>query len=314
MKIIIITQGISRVVKPLIASKFEIIGIIESAPRSKGKRILGLKNLVKSSFSFLHKKNSLSSFSKGRKIPYFYLTKDNTDKLVIWLNNLQPDILVVHLMSQLLKESIYNLPKFGTINLHGSYLPEYRGPNPDLWQYFDLVENPGCTVHFIDKGEDTGDIIIQERIHIPLGTKSPERLDLLIGKLGVKLLMNALDSIEHGNVKRYPQPQVSPTKRARNLRPEEHKVFIDWENWEILKIWNILRGTEVWLNALEQPRGIMKGQRWSIGNYEVITNKQEYEISKIYREKGHYFITCKGYKINLSIDFRISRFIKYIIS
>lgn len=84
-------------------------------------------------------------------------------ELESWVKSLSPDLIVVYSMSQLLKENIYSIPRFGTINLHPSYLPEYRGPNPIFWMYYNMEKQGGVTVHYIDQGEDTGNIILQKR-------------------------------------------------------------------------------------------------------------------------------------------------------
>ena len=271
MKILLITKGVSRLVKPLFGSKHEIIGIIESMPRdyqenAKSNLVL---NTVKAIYhKFKGQKQGLKFFCEKHGIPYNYICKGRDQVITQWVKGLNPDLVVVFSMSQLLKEELISVPKCGTINMHPSFLPEYRGANPDFWQYYNMEMNPGVTVHYVDKGEDTGDIIFQDRVHISLGTKSPERLDRLIGDVGVPLVLKAIKSIESGVAPRITQPLTSSTKRARNLKPEEHKSIIDWKNWPIERTWHVLRGTELWLNAIPQPKGIYSGQRWIVEEFE----------------------------------------------
>jgi len=209
-------------------------------------------------------------------------------------------------MSQLLTRDFLTITPLGVINLHPSLLPNYRGPNPDFWQYYDMEMNPGVTVHYVDPGEDTGDIIYQERMNISLGDKSPVRLDKLIGELGVSLLIKAIDSIAEGNAPRIPQPMQSPTVRARNLKPEEHTKLIDWYNWPVERVWHVLRGTELWLNAIEQPAGLMAGQRWSIRDYE----RTELRVG-VPSETGIYknrkCIFCNDGVVYVGIDFNLKK-------
>ncbi len=320
MKILIITQGISRLVPHLVNSSHKIVGIAESASRNCNKNSMQFK--VKSFFIklaafFLLPTNNLKLYCNTVKIPYFYITKDNSSDFIDWINCYNPDIIFVSGMSQLLKEEVFSIPKYGAINLHPSYLPEYRGPNPDFWQYYDKEINPGVTVHYIDKGEDTGDIICQERVHIPIGTKSPERLDILIGITGKNLVFKALSLIEMKMVNRVKQPKLSPTIRARNIDLHEHEDIIKWKSWDIETVWNLLRGTESWLNVIEQPGKLCffyHGQRWSIGGFEKITDfdLRKYELSRIYREEGAYFLACRDGKIYLSVNFQIKDTLKKI--
>ncbi|MGI6455390.1 MAG: formyltransferase family protein [bacterium] len=81
-----------------------------------------------------------------------------------WVREKNPDFICVKSMSQLLKENIFSIPKYGTINLHPSILPNYRGPNPLFWTMFNQECESGMTVHYINKGEDTGDILRQYTI------------------------------------------------------------------------------------------------------------------------------------------------------
>ena len=311
-KVIIITMGLSRIVKPIV-EQHNIVGIIECAPRNKSKNINKIIKILKTFYSLFNPlKKTLKSYTTSKKIPYYYMENGCDINLENWVKDKQPDVIVVYSMSQLLKENIFNIPKYKTINLHPAYLPKYRGPFPDFWQYYNMDLVGGVTVHYIDKGEDTGDIIYQEEYDIPLGTKSPDNNDLAIGKIGVKLLLKALDNID--DLPRIPQPQVSPTPRARNIKPEEHKNIIDWETWQTERIWHILRGTELWLNAIEQPKGVYKGQRWTIENYEKCELVPHYIPSKIYTENKKKFIATKDGKIYISIHFNMKNLIFYIIS
>lgn len=295
-------------VMPILNSGHELIGILESMPRGfdARKKKPRLLDLLKKIYNLARKENVfLPDFCRNRGIPYNFLWKGNSESVARWLRSLNPDLIVVFSMSQLLREEIMEIPRLGVINLHPSFLPEYRGPNPDFWQYHDMEMNPGVTIHYVDPGEDTGDIIYQERMSIPLGTKSPERLDKLIGELGVPLMLKALDAIAQGNAPRVLQPAQSPTKRARNLKIGEHKRIIDWERWPIEQIWHILRGTELWLDAISPPAGLLAGQRWSIMNYEKtdVTMGQLGTIGR-YKKRRCIFAREGVIYIDINFDFR----------
>lgn len=315
LKVLIITQGVSRVVEPLLKSNHEVIGFLESASRAGGdkdRRVLF--SVVKNIYSFFKKKVvSLESVAEEYKLPYRFMTSSDDPGLVEWVSELNPDVIVVFSMSQLLKEKIFSIPRYGTINLHPAMLPEYRGPNPDFWQYYNFELSPGVTVHYIDKGEDTGDIIYQERTEVPLGIKSPEQLDILIGRVGVSLILKALDAIKKNNAPKIKQPEISPTVRARNILPEEHESIIDWESWPVYRVWHVLRGTELWLNVLPQPKGFYMGQRWSVDEYELFGG-QTLRPGSIYKRDGRHCVAVKEGCIYLSCNFKLKnlliRFLK----
>lgn len=303
----IITMGMSRILKPIV-SIHNVVGIIEPASRNiKTNQKSLIFKALKDVYSIFKKEiKTLKSYSQEKKIPYYYMDNGSDKNLEKWVKNISPDVIVVYSMSQLLKENIFSIPKYGTINLHSALLPRYRGPNPDFWMYYDGVKEAGVTVHYIDKGEDTGDIIYQEKYDFPLGLKSPQMLDLSVGKIGVKLLLKALENIE--NLPRTVQPKESPTKKARNIKADEHKNIIDWQNWKIERIWHLLRGTELWLNALEKPSGIYRDQRWIIEDFEKCCTKN-YEVSKIHKENNTHFVACKDGKIYLSLKFSLKNFV-----
>lgn len=305
MKVIVITQGISRIVFPLLNSGHEIVGIIESAPRPKKSWVY---KVYRKSKKYIGK---LARLCKARNLPYYFLDGKVKLDLLEWVQNKSPDIIVVFSMSQLLPSELFNLPRFGTINLHPSYLPDYRGPLPDYWQYYNMEMSPGVTIHYVDSGEDTGPIIEQERIPIELGITSPEWLDIVVGTIGVKLLLKVLDDIQKGKVKSFPQPTVSKTIRARSIKVSEHDMQINWEEWQIEKIWHVLRGTQLWLNAIEQPSGLLKGQRWIIGSFHKKTNT-DYKVKSIVKINGRYHLICKDGYIELAIKFSVFMFIKGI--
>lgn len=315
LRILLITQGVSRLVRPLFESEHQVIGVLESMSRdfdgSKNKSIL--VRILKKIYSTVKKQDVfLPDFCSKKNIPYNFIWKKNSTEIANWIESLKPDLIVVFSMSQLLKDEILKIPRLGVINLHPSFLPSYRGANPDFWQYYDMEMNPGVTVHYVNAGEDTGDIIYQERVHIPLGTKSPARLDKLIGELGVSLMLKAIDAIAQGNAPRIPQPAQSPTPRSRNLKPEEHEKIIDWQHWPIERVWHVLRGTELWLNAITPPNGLLAGQRWSIQEYEK-TEVPQGTLGKISKYNNRKCVFTKDGVIYIGIDFDIKKSILKIL-
>lgn len=296
----------SRIVRPLFESSHEVVGVIESAPRYFRRDLVGkLSRNIIGCFRNLSSRPTLEKLCEEKGTKYCLIDSKNQLTVAQWVRELNPDIVVVYSMSQLLREEIFSIPKFGTINVHPSYLPEYRGPNPGFWQYYDMVMDPGVTIHYIDQGEDTGDIIFRERLPVELGVKSPQQVDMLVGGLGVNLLLNALSLIPSGKAPRIPQPVVSPTSRARNLSPSEHGKIIDWTSWPIEHVWHVLRGTELWLKALPLPKGASAFLRWEVGELKKfeVTGKP---FGRVLKEEGRYVVYAKGGVIflKLKLDLR----------
>lgn len=309
LRVIIISMGVSRIVEPIVEN-YNVVGIIESASRITKKSNKVVNRLA---YAIFRKGLSLENYSEQKSIPYYYMDKGSTDSLAEWVDKKKPDVIVVYAMSQLLKENIFSIPKYGAINLHPAFLPDYRGANPWFWSYYNTLPESGVTLHYMDKGEDTGDIIYQKKYTIPLGMKSPDMQRLAISEIGVGLIRKALDNIY--NLPRIKQPIKSSTLRARRIKTNEHKEIIDWNSWSIERIWHLLRGTEEWLNALPQQSGLYKGQRWSIENLEKSTPLNHQNLGKIYKDdQKRYYVSCRDGKIYVSKNFRISRFIRTLFN
>ena len=200
MKITVFTQGISPIVEPIL-NKYGIQEVVESGPRgASGKPA---------------KPTRLEAFCVERQIPYFWLVKNTRKDLVDFLRQRKPELGVVYSMSQLLPEEVLNLFPRGIINAHPSLLPAYRGPNPYFRMFYDGATETGITIHYLDKGEDTGDIILQEKIPI-VRSANFDLYGLVKSRLG-PLMLSALEQIEEGTVKRTQQPIMSPTSRAANV-------------------------------------------------------------------------------------------------
>ena len=87
----------------------------------------------------------------------------NTQLDIPFVNQMQPDFLVSYGYPYILKEEILQLFPSRAINLHISYLPWNRGSDPDLWSLVDDTPK-GVTIHYLDRGVDTGDIIVQKEV------------------------------------------------------------------------------------------------------------------------------------------------------
>ena len=97
----------------------------------------------------------------------FYRIKDiNSIKNEHFIKKLKPDLISVCHFEKILKKNIIKIPLYGCINLHPSLLPNYRGLSPQHWPIINGEKETGITVHFINEGIDTGDIILQHKIPI----------------------------------------------------------------------------------------------------------------------------------------------------
>lgn len=307
MRVILISQGISRVVQPL--TEFlgvDLVAIVESAPRNYNSAIRPLVGLPK---------HGLPKYAQQKSVPYFLLHKTNQGDCIDWLKKLSPDLVVVYSMSQLLSPEFLAVPRYGCINLHPSILPSYRGPNPWFWSYYNQDAVSGVTLHYLDPGEDTGPIIDQRTYEVPLGIKSPAMQDLAIGRIGVEMILDTLNKFKNADlVTGVPQSVDSPTARARNIKLSEHSHIINWAEWPIERIWHVMRGTELWLNCIDQPSGFIKGLRWSIDGFEKSDfYRADSELwGKLSSDKDGKYVICRDGLIRIHADMRLKSFVKAV--
>lgn len=122
------------------------------------------------------------------------LREGDNDKLIRELN---PDVIVVVAYGQILPESILNIPRYGCINVHGSLLPKYRGAAPIQWSVLNGDTVTGVTTMYMEKGLDTGDILLTEEYKIGINETAGEVFDNL-AMLGGELIIKTLDYAQKG--------------------------------------------------------------------------------------------------------------------
>ncbi|MBQ7568096.1 hypothetical protein IJT17_04750 [bacterium] len=223
-----------------LAARHSLVGIVHSAPRRQSRGLFW--NYLRGNPGA----GNLHRFADYYKCPYLSVGSTYNVELVQFLEYLKPDIFCLSNFAVILPPTIYEIPKYGTINLHLSKLPHYRGPMPWLWMFYDGVKQGGITVHQLDDGEDSGPILLQEDFEIPDNASAGELADMVLPQ-AADMLVRAVDSIALGTADPQPQPSKEGTRRARFLRP--HENLIDWDSWDCERVGAFLRGASTWYEA-----------------------------------------------------------------
>ena len=124
--------------------------------------------------------------------------------------SLNPDVIVVVAFGQILPESILNIPKYGCINIHGSLLPKYRGAAPIQWSIINEEPVTGVTIMYMDKGMDTGDMILKKEIVMD-ETETYASLHDKMKVVGAMALKEAFPMISAGGKERQKQKECEAT-------------------------------------------------------------------------------------------------------
>lgn len=165
------------------------------------------------------------------------------------LRELSPDLIVV-VAFRILPEQVFSLPPLGTINLHASLLPKYRGAAPINWALMNGETKTGLTTFYIRKKVDTGDVILQREIEIGPEESFGELHDRM-ALAGSDVLMETVESIERGEVKASRQNDALATP-APKITPEH--CLIDWSR-KAADIKNQIRGLAPSPGAFTRFRG-----------------------------------------------------------
>jgi methionyl-tRNA formyltransferase len=212
----------------LINEGFDVVAVITAPDRKKGRGQL----LVESSVKETAVKHGIKVFQPTNlKDPIF-----NAE-----LAALRPDLGVV-VAFRMLPESIWNMPSLGTVNLHASLLPNYRGAAPINWVLINGEQKTGITTFFLKHEIDTGDVVKQLEVSISDKMNAGELHDLLALK-GAQLLSETVRVVQNGNYKKIPQRKMISEGAALKMAPKIFKEDgkIDWTD-PANKIYNKIRG------------------------------------------------------------------------
>lgn len=153
------------------------------------------------------------------------------------LKQYKADIFVVVAYGKLIPRSIFALPEFGTINLHPSLLPLYRGAAPVEWALINGEKESGVTVQMINEELDAGDIVLQEKIQLSDEITSGELYELVM-PIGEELVLKSMELLSKGRDMLIPQDHSKATHCAKIDR---EIARINW-NRNSSEIHNLVRG------------------------------------------------------------------------
>lgn len=135
-----------------------------------------------------------------RGIPVYQPNSLRTDEFADLLGKLAPDMIVVAAYGKILPKNVIDYPKYGCINVHGSYLPKYRGAAPMQRAIIDGEKQTGVTIMLMDIGLDTGAMLSRKRIRIT-DEDNFETMHDKIGLFGADLLVETVEALKKGEIK-----------------------------------------------------------------------------------------------------------------
>lgn len=208
--------------------------------------------------------------------------KLKNEDFIAELKALQADLQVV-VAFRMLPEAVWNMPSKGTINLHASLLPQYRGAAPINWALINGEKESGVTTFFLKHDIDTGNILFTEKITLTGHEDAGELHDRLMNK-GAGLLVKTVKAVESGRYNEHPQAQLAEGTALRHAP----KIFkddcqIDWAQ-PALSIYNKIRGLSPVPTAYTELNG---------KNLKVYAS--EYQLSEPAIQPGGFLTDNKTY-------------------
>jgi methionyl-tRNA formyltransferase len=257
----------------IIKNNYEVVGVITAADKPAGR-------------GQMLKYSAVKEYALEHNLKLLQPTNLKDETFLSELQSLNANLQVV-VAFRMLPEAVWRMPKLGTINLHASLLPNYRGAAPINWAIINGETKTGVTTFFIDDKIDTGAMILSKEIEITPDENAGALHDKLM-ELGCKTVIETLALLEKGDVKTIIQKDNSEIRTAYKLNRENCKI--DWQK-SAIEIHNLIRGLSPYPTAwcffkdkddelsvkIYEAKIIFENHSFKIG--QIITSKKEIKVA-----------------------------------
>ena len=224
----------------LLQAKMNVVGVVTAPDKPAGRGMQLQQSAVK-------------QFALAHNLPILQPEKLKSPEFFEALKQWEPDLQVV-VAFRMLPEQIWSFPPMGTLNVHGSLLPQYRGAAPINWAIINGEKETGVTTFQLQHAIDTGAILLQDRIPIAPNNTAGEIHDTMM-EVGAQLLVKTLNGLFDNSIKAVPQEKVIGNIALQHAP----KIFtkdceIDWEK-PCASIHNLIRGLAPFPGAITKIDG-----------------------------------------------------------
>jgi methionyl-tRNA formyltransferase len=224
----------------LLQAKMNVVGVVTAPDKPAGRGMQLQQSAVK-------------QFALAHDLPILQPEKLKSPEFFEALKQWAPELQVV-VAFRMLPEQIWSFPPMGTLNVHGSLLPQYRGAAPINWAIINGEKETGVTTFQLQHAIDTGAILLQDRIPIAPNNTAGEIHDTMM-EVGAQLLVKTLHGLFDNSIQAVPQEQVIGNEGLQHAP----KIFtkdceIDWEK-PCASIHNLIRGLAPFPGAITKIDG-----------------------------------------------------------
>ena len=210
---------------------FQVVAVVTQPDRPKGRELKLLPSPVK-------------ELAQGSGLPVLQPERARDEGFIEELRRFAPDLSAVAAYGQILPKELLELPRFGSLNVHTSLLPKYRGASPIQRAILNGDVETGVTIMKMDVGLDTGGILTQARTSIR-AEDNAETLHDRLSEMGADLLATTIPGYVTGKIQPHPQPGEGASYAPKIRKEDGH---IDWRQ-PAVAIWNCVRGLVPWPSA-----------------------------------------------------------------
>ncbi|NND25520.1 MAG: methionyl-tRNA formyltransferase [Flavobacteriaceae bacterium] len=243
----------------LYTNNYDIVAVVTAPDRPAGR---GQKL----------KESPVKVYAKRKGLTVLQPERLKNERFILAIKALDPNVQVV-VAFRMLPQMVWNIPEYGTFNLHASLLPDYRGAAPINWAIINGETKTGVTTFFIDEKIDTGEIIFQKETEISSEDTAGSLHDKLM-VLGSDLVLKTIRHIETNEIQTTKQSDKLAINPAPKLNRDNCKI--DW-NDTIVDIYNKIRGLSPYPVAWSE---MQNGQeRISVKIYSAIMHLETHDES-----------------------------------
>ena len=289
----------------LVESKYHVVGVITATDKMGGR---GKTKLIES---------AVKKYAVSRNIPVLQPPNLKGVEFIQELSDLKADLQVV-VAFRMLPEVVWNMPRMGTLNLHGSLLPKYRGAAPINWAIINGETETGVTTFLLKHAIDTGDILLQRRLSISASDTAGDIHDRMM-ELGAQAVLETVHGLVSG--------VMEPVEQDDSIASTAPKIFhetcrIDFD-CHVDEVYNFIRGLSPYPTAwtsidgkLTKVLSVAKSEQ-SGQSGQIITDNKNYllvacatgsvQIIRLQQE-GKKKMEVKDFLNGVSID---AKFVEY---
>ncbi len=239
--------------------------------------------------------SDVKKYALEHKLPLLQPSNLKDETFVKKLKDINADLFVV-VAFRMLPEVVWSMPKKGTINLHASLLPKYRGAAPINWAIINGEKETGVTTFFIEKEIDTGLVIERESILIEKNEDAGSLHDRLM-YLGADLISSSIKKIANGSIQPIHQKELSDGELPIAPKIFKHDCQIDF-NQNVTNVHNFIRGLSpypaAWCKLFNEKKQVDK--TYKLFSTEITNQKSNNQNKPLATKEGILF-PCRDYYI-----------------